>query len=132
MPVERFAFLADNFAEPFADDRAVDVVIVSPAFIAGVVRRVNVDALDLSGVERQQRLERHEIVALHYEVALARLTAGEFGHVFEQMKGDGMVMVHHRLLANPVEGRHRLSIRRARFSALSGRMLPALSSRCPK
>ena len=56
-------------AEPFADDGAVDVIVVSPALVPSVVRRVNVDAFDLAGVVGQQRLERDEVVALHDEVA---------------------------------------------------------------
>lgn len=36
-----------------------DVIVVGPTFIAGVVRRNDVDALDLFRVVRQQRLERN-------------------------------------------------------------------------
>ena len=78
-----FGFLANNFAKPLTDERAVDAVVVNPSFVAGVVRRVNVDALDLPGVVRQQRLERDEVVALHDEIAVARLPARQFRHVLE-------------------------------------------------
>lgn len=47
----------DNLPEPLADFRAVDVVVVDPVFVAGVVRRVDVDALDLARVVREQSLE---------------------------------------------------------------------------
>jgi hypothetical protein len=36
-----FGFFAHGFAQPFADDRAIDVVVVYPAFVARVVGRVN-------------------------------------------------------------------------------------------
>ena len=49
------------------------------------------------GVVRQQRLERDEVIVLHDEIPVARFTAGEFGHVLEQMKGNLLVMIHHRL-----------------------------------
>jgi len=68
---EVFSFLANSFTKPFADQRAIDVVVVNPALVAGVVRRVNVDALDLPGVVREQRLKRHQIVALDDEIAAA-------------------------------------------------------------
>ena len=55
------------------------------------------------GVVRQQRLERDKVVALHNEIAVARFTASEFGHILEQMKGNLLVMVHHRLFPNPVQ-----------------------------
>ena len=102
MPIEGLAFLADDFAEPFADDGAVDVVVVSPALVSRVVRRVNVDALHLAGVVGQQRLEGDEVVALHDEVAAAGVAAGEFRHVLEQVKGHLQVVVHHSLFPNPV------------------------------
>ncbi len=108
VPVQRFAFLADHLAEPFADDRARHVIVVRPAFVAGVVRRVNVDALHLPGVERQQRLQRYQVVTLHDEIAVARSAAGKLGHVLEQVEGHLPVMVHHRFLAYPVQRRHSL------------------------
>ena len=37
-----------DLAEPVAHHRRVDVVVVDPRFVAGVVRRVDVDALDLA------------------------------------------------------------------------------------
>ena len=41
-----FAFFADGLADPFLELRLGEVVVVDPAFVAGVVRRVDVDALD--------------------------------------------------------------------------------------
>ena len=101
-----FGFLAHGFAQPFLDERAVDVVVVNPAFVAGVVRRINVDALDLPGVVREQRLERHQIVALHNQIAAARIAAGKFRHILGQPKRDLVVMIHHGLFPNPVQRRH--------------------------
>ena len=69
MPVQRFAFLADHLSQPAANLRAVDVVVVNPAFVAGVVRRVDVDAFDLPGVTRQQGFQCVQVVALNDEVA---------------------------------------------------------------
>ena len=62
--VERFAFLSDDLAEPLANDRAVDIVVVGPAFVAGVVGRVDADTFHLAGIMWEQGLESDEVVAL--------------------------------------------------------------------
>ena len=59
-----------GLAKPFLHHRRVDVVVVSPAFIAGVVRRVNVNTLHLAGVGGQQRLQRLEVVAVNDEIVV--------------------------------------------------------------
>ena len=82
MAIERLALFADDLTEPFANDGAVYVVVISPTFVAGVVRRVDIDALHLAGVVGQQRFQRDEIVALDDQIAVARLTAREVRHVF--------------------------------------------------
>src|ERR1035441_7343541 len=117
--VECLTFLADGFAEPFADEGAVDVVVVSPVLVSGVVGRVDGDALHLAGVVWQQGLECDEVVALHDEVAATGIAAGEIRHVLKQVKGHLQVVVHHGLFPNPVECGHRLSSL-ACESALSG------------
>ena len=59
-----------GFAEPFLHHRRVDVVVVSPSFVAGVVGWVNVDALHPAGVGGQQRLQRLEVVAVDDEIVV--------------------------------------------------------------
>ncbi|GAB2726422.1 hypothetical protein GCM10027019_02200 [Melaminivora jejuensis] len=109
MPIQRLAFLADHFAQPFPDLRAVDVVVVDPAFIAGVVRRVDVDALHLPGIARQQRLERMQVVALHDEVArvfaLPR-AAGELRYRLQQTEWHFLVVLDDGFFADPVQCGH--------------------------
>ena len=56
-----FGFLAHGFAKPCTDERAVGVVVVNPALVAGVVRRVNVDALDPARVRGQQAFQRQQM-----------------------------------------------------------------------
>ena len=58
--------------QPFLDDRGVHIIIIRPALIAGVVRRVNEDAVDLPGMGRQQRLERVQIVPVDDQIAIQR------------------------------------------------------------
>ena len=78
---------AQRPAQPVADLRAVDVVVVDPAFVAGVVRRVDVDALHLPRVTRQQRLERLQVVALHDQIAAVRVAARQLRHRLQQAIG---------------------------------------------
>ena len=64
---------------PFLHHRRTDVVVVDPALVAGVVRRVDVDALDLAVVVREQGFERLQIVAVDDEVVVQ---AGFGGQAF--------------------------------------------------
>src|SRR3569832_2326866 len=110
VPVEGFTFLADGFSEPLADDWAIDVVVIGPVFVSRVVGRIDVDALHLTGVVRQDRLEGNEVIPLDDEVPFAGLAAGKLGYIFQQMKRDLPVVVYHRLFAYPVERRHNKAI----------------------
>ena len=67
---EILAFLADDFTEPFLDLRVVHVVVVNPSFVSGIVRRIDVDALDPAFILRQKRLERGKIVAVDNHVLI--------------------------------------------------------------
>jgi len=98
--------LPTHLAQPLADLRAVDVVVVNPALVAGVVRRVDVDALHLAGVARQQGLERMQVVALYDQVAAAAVAAGQVGHRLEQSEGHFLVMLDDGFLADPVQCGH--------------------------
>ena len=50
------SFFADRLADPLLELRLRQVVVIDPALVAGVVRRIDVDALDPSGVSGKQRL----------------------------------------------------------------------------
>jgi len=106
MPVQRFSFFPDDLTEPFADDRAVDVVVVGPAFVAGVVGRIDADAFHLTGEVREQGFEGDEIVTLRDDVAASRIAAGELRHILEQVEGNFQVVFDDGILADPVEGGH--------------------------
>ena len=108
MAGEVVGFLADGVAEPLTNFGAVDGVIINPALVAGVVWRVDVDALDLPGITRQQRFERDEVVALDDEVlgvALSR-RAGQVWHFLQQPKRHFGMMTDNRLLPDPIQRRH--------------------------
>ena len=74
-------------------DHSFTIPLFQPTFIDGVVLRINnVDELHLSGVVGQQRFKRDKVIALHNQIALARIAASKFGHILEQMKRHLQVM----------------------------------------
>ena len=103
---EVFGLLADGVAEPAEDFRGVDVVVIDPALVAGVVGRIDADAFHLPGVARQQRLEGVEVVALHDQVAGGGIAMGELLVGFEQAERHFLVMPHHRVFTDPVQRGH--------------------------
>ncbi len=92
--------LAHFAAQPILHQRAVDVVIIGPGFVAGVVGRVDVNALHPSAIERQQGLEGQQVVAFHNQVSVRFLRLeGQFGNGLQRMVGDGQVVVPEDMLA---------------------------------
>ena len=49
------ALFADNLAQPLLDLRVIDVIVIDPALVAGVVGRIDIDALDAPLIPGQQR-----------------------------------------------------------------------------
>src|SRR6266704_1381215 len=66
--VSRQVFPINCFAKPIYHHRRVHIVVVNPTLVAGVVRRINVNALNLSMITRQQRFEGLQVVAMHNQV----------------------------------------------------------------
>ena len=62
MSAQIFALFANHFTQPFFDARVVDIVIIHPAFIAGIVRWINVDALYTTLILGQQGFQCFQII----------------------------------------------------------------------
>ncbi len=75
MSVKSLAFPSDDFTKPFLDGGRFDIVVVCPAFVAGVIGRVDIDTLDLPCVEWQESLESEKVVPLNDEIAGAGVSA---------------------------------------------------------
>src|SRR3989344_3893932 len=91
MSNEVLALSADCLAQPILYHRATHIVAVFPSLVAGVVWRVDVDALYAALILRQERPERGQIVALDDEVfrivrALERLLHIFFERVIRDRK----------------------------------------------
>ena len=105
------ALLADGLSDPLLELRLRQVVVVDPALVAGVVRRIDVDALDAAGVGREQSLQREQVVALDDQVAvepgpLALLQNGQLAVELQRVMRDGVVVVLDGGLALELQDRH--------------------------
>jgi len=49
-------FFIDDLAEPILHHRGVDVVVIGPFFVSGVVRGVDVDTFYFAGISGQKGL----------------------------------------------------------------------------
>ena len=70
MPLQVFAVYRTCVFQPVLHQRAVHVVVVDPALVAGVVGRVDVDAIHAPGVAREQRLQRVQVVAVDNQIVV--------------------------------------------------------------
>ena len=50
--------------------RTVHLVVIDPTFVAGVVGRVYVDALDAARIAREERLQRIQVVSVDNQVVI--------------------------------------------------------------
>lgn len=66
---QHVVFIDRIAVKPVPHDGTVDAVVVTPAFIARVVWGVDENAIHLSGVIRQQRLERHKVISVNDETS---------------------------------------------------------------
>ncbi len=107
-----FAFFADHLAEPFFKLRIVDVVVVNPAFVAGVVGRINVDAFDAAFVFGEQGFQRFQIVAVNDAIAAGiRRSVGcvEPLQMAQRFEGNFLVVIDDFVFSHPVECWHKFS-----------------------
>jgi hypothetical protein len=71
-----------------------------------IVRRINVNAFDLSGVVGQKRFEGEQIVSLDEQITRARVADGEIRNLLQQMKRHLAMMIFNRFLPDPVQRGH--------------------------
>ena len=92
-------------AQPVPHEGRIHVVVVRPALVARVVGRIDVDALYLSVIGRQQRLQRGQVIAVDDQVVVeARLLAQPVLARRQQLvEGYGQVMVLYEYLPLEVE-----------------------------
>ena len=106
MAGEVFSFFADNVAEPLLDFGRVHIIVVDPPFVACVVWRIYVDTLDFARIVRQERFQRHKIVALNKHISRILVATGQFRNFIQQVKRHLLIVIYHSFFANPVKRRH--------------------------
>ena len=93
--------------QPLPHQRAVHLVVVGPALIAGVVGRVDIDAFHPPRVARYQRLQRLQIVAVDNQIAVRALRLHRPLRIRDQRAvGHGQVVRIDMLLALEIQNRH--------------------------
>src|SRR5437016_39686 len=70
MPRCILAFFTHSLTDPFFKLWLREVVVIDPAFVSCIVWGIYVNAFDSSGVGREKRLKRKQIVALDNQVAI--------------------------------------------------------------
>jgi len=88
---------ADGLIDPLLELRLGQILVKDPTLIAGVVRWVDVNALDSTGVGWKKGLESEQVVAFDNQVAVETwlLTLGQNGQLgveLEDVMGDGVVV----------------------------------------
>ena len=69
------SLFADNLAQPLLDLRIIDIIIVDPALVAGVVGRIDIDALHAPLIPGQQGFQGFKVVTPDNHVVAAVVRA---------------------------------------------------------
>ena len=105
------ALFADNLAQPLLDLRVVDVIVIDPALVAGVVGRIDIDALDTPLIPGQQRFQGFQIVAPddHVLAAVILVVLSVFIKAvlaLQHPKRHFLMVIDHLAFSNPFKCRH--------------------------
>jgi hypothetical protein len=101
-----FNLFAYGFAKPCLHFRTVHIIVVNPAFIAGIVRRIDVYALNLAGIIWQKSFESQKVIGLHQKIAAVWVAAGKIFTFFEKVERDLAMMINYGFFSYPVQCWH--------------------------
>ena len=105
MTGEVFPFFPDNFTEPFFYFRIVDVIIIDPLFIAGIVGWIDVDTFYSAFVFGEERLESIKVIAVNNFIpAWGSTVVGIF--LVQNPVGDILMMIDDFGFSDPLQSRH--------------------------
>lgn len=105
MSAEVFGFFTYDLSEPFIDFGVVDVVVIDPTFVAGVIGRVDIDAFDFAFVFGQEGFKGFEVIAVDDFVAAIGVFA-EGIVLFQHLERHVEVVVDDFVFGYEVEGGH--------------------------
>lgn len=105
------ALFADHLAQPLLDLRVIDIIVVDPTLVAGVVGRIDVDALDAPLILGQQRFQGLQIIAAddHVLAAVILVMLSVFIKAvlaLQHPKRHVLMVIDHLALSNPFKCRH--------------------------
>ena len=105
------ALFACNLAQPLFDFRIVDVIVIDPALVAGVVGRIDVNALDAPLIPGQQCFQGFQIVAPddHVFAAIIFVVLPVFIKAvlaLQHPKRHVLMVIDHLALSNPFKCWH--------------------------
>lgn len=109
MSCEILTFGTNDLSNPLLDSRVIDVVVVNPLFLARVVRRIDVDAVDLALILGEERLQSFEIVSVDDHVSAVGTIAVEnalVGDALEYAIGHLVIVVDDLVFSHPIKRRH--------------------------
>jgi hypothetical protein len=117
---------SDDVAQPLANPRVVHVVVVDPVLVARVIGRVDVDALDLPAIAREEGLEGFEVVALDQEILGLGVADGKFPVTFQQSRRHSAMVLDDGFLSDPIQRWHSVLVRLATYCFLVVMMLAGI------
>ena len=111
VPFQVFVVDRGLLLQPLSHGGTVDVVVVYPAFVSRIVRRIDVDDVHAIRVSRHQRLQSVKVVAVDDQVfAVVGGSPREIAMRNERLEGDGQVMSVDVVLALEIQERHDASV----------------------
>ena len=114
------ALFAHHFSQPFLDVGGADIIVVAPALVAGVVGRVDIDALHLALILRQQGFQCFKIIAVDDHV-LTVVVLGVLPLLIKTVlplqhpEGNFLMMVHDFIFTDPFQGWHGVFLQSKNF-----------------
>ncbi len=118
------SLFADNPAQPLLDLRIIDIIIVDPALVAGVIGRINVNALDAPLIPGQQRFQGFQIVAPddHVFAAVIFVVLSIFIKAIlalQHPKRHVLMVIDHLAFSNPFKCWHEYLLQSLKYDQLS-------------
>jgi len=112
------ALFADNLTQPLFDFRVIDIVVIDPALFAGVIGRIDVDALDAPLIPGQQGFQGFQIIAPDDHVFAAVVLAVlpvfiKAVLALQHPKRHVLMVIDHLAFSNPFKCRHRSFLQKA-------------------
>ena len=108
MPTKIFSFCTNYLTKPLADMRVIYIVIIYPAFVASIIRRIYVDTINLPFILWQQGFQCLKVVPMNNLVAtmsfggVGRIIAPIPIFMFQHTERHFRMMIDYLIFSYPV------------------------------